>query len=242
VSELRARHSATLESCQTRVNELAAQIEQNVEPDDRVEQVERRLAEHAVAEKAIAALEGEAKGVERQLDDKRDQLEELRRRLRKSKRVRRQAQIAASVRELCHPSGLPKVVARANLRRMEGAINEGLGQFGDPFWVETDDNLSFVVHKPGEPPQPARRLSTGQRVVLALSFWPAVASLWSQDLGMLALDEPTANLDEDNRRFLAEALGRMTARVRGRRQLLMVSHDQSLRPAFDQVIDLGAKP
>lgn len=206
---------------------------------DKLEKAKRRLAEHLTAANEIASLEGEVKGVRKQADAKRADLKALKTKLKRTRRVRQMAKIVTAAREVLHRDRLPRRVAQMNLARMEGDVNEQLAFFGDPYWVESNAELSFVVHKPGEPPQPAGRLSTGQRVVLALSFWPAVASLWSTELGMLALDEPTANLDGENRKFLRDALSAMTAKVRGERQLLMVTHDPDLRTAFDQVIDLG---
>lgn len=242
VADLNTRHdrlNTRLQEAIKRCASLKEQLAENDESDERVAKAETRMAEHTTAANRVAALEGELRGTRRLIREKEDALATLRLRLKKGKKVRRQAAVVARSRGLFHASGLPLKVATANLRRMEGTINENLADYDDPFWVETGEELNFIVHKPGEPPMPARRLSTGWRVVLALAFWPAVASLWSQDLGMLGLDEPTANLDEDNRRFLSESLRRNTARVRGRRQILLVSHDHALRPAFDQVVDLG---
>lgn len=223
----------------TRLSEIVQRMsELDVEPE-KVEKAKKRLAEHSVATNEIATLEGEEKGVRKQIEGKQADLKKLRTKLKRTKKVRQMAKVISEVREVLHRDKLPRKVATTNLARMEGDINDGLGHFGDPFWVETNGELSFTVHKSGEPPQPAGRLSTGQRVILALAFWPAVASLWATDLGMLCLDEPTANLDGENRKFLAQALGAMTAKVRGQRQLIMVTHDPDLRTAFDQVVDLG---
>lgn len=207
--------------------------------EDKVARAKKRLAEHLVAANEIARLEGEAKGVRKMLDGREGDLKAIRAKLKRGRRVRQMAKLIEGAREVLHRDRLPRRVAQMNLSRMEGDVNEQLKFFGDPYWVESNAELSFVVHKAGEPPQNAGRLSTGQRVVLALAFWPAVASLWSTELGMLALDEPTANLDGENRKFLRDALSAMTAKVRGERQLLMVTHDPDLRAAFDQVIDLG---
>lgn len=226
------------------LHDLVATVEEEIAENScdeaTVEKARRRLREHTAAQVNIARLQGERRGTEKQLDDKENELKRLRERLSRSKRVRRLAGVVERAREVLHRDRLPRQVAVENLQRMEGDINDGLESFGSPFWVEGDERLSFIAHKPGEPPQPAERLSTGQRVVLAMAFWPAVASLWRHDLGMLVLDEPTANLDETNRRFLADTLSAMTAKVRGNRQLLLVTHDPNLRTSFDQVIDLGS--
>jgi exonuclease SbcC len=178
------------------------------------------------------------KGLKRIKEDKVKSRNALKAKLQRTRKLQQMARVISRTRDILHRDVLPQRVAQSNLARMEGDINANLKFFADPFWVETDEALSFIVHKPGEPPQSAERLSTGQRVVLALAFWPTVAALWQHDLGMLALDEPTANLDDGNRKYLAEALAALTAKVRGNRQLLMVTHDSNLRSSFDQVIDL----
>jgi DNA repair exonuclease SbcCD ATPase subunit len=237
--EARSGYSAQRDAAEKRLDEINQAIAENKESEDRVAKARQRLDEHAAATNNIARANGAMQGIVSQIEMHQESLAKLKAKLKRSKKIRRGAEIVGDVCDLVHRTGLPKDVAKINLSRMEGDINEGLEHYGSPFWVESDESLSFVVHKPGEPPQPSGRLSTGQRVIVALAFWPAVASLWSQDLGILALDEPTANLDEENRKLLSQALGELTAKVRGKRQLIMVTHDQNLRTAFDQVIDIG---
>lgn len=233
------RAEADRDAKQARLAEASAAAAAAVVDPAKLEKAQRRLAEHAAALAEAAGYDGEARGVRRALAQVEADLKALRAKARRAKKVRAMLGVASRVRDALHRDRLPRRVAATNLARMEGTINENLGLFGDPFFVEAAADLSFVVHKPGEPPQPATRLSTGQRVVLAMAFWPAVASLWAAELGILALDEPTANLDAENRKFLSAAIGVMTAKVRGNRQLLMVTHDADLRTAFDQVVDLG---
>lgn len=235
----KARAEATHAAVTDRLAALEAELSSTRQEEVLIARAEARLAEHTVAANNAARLEGEAAGVKTALAAVKSDLTALQARLRRGRKLKKTVAIMDAARAVLHRDRLPRRVAASNLVRMEADINAGLAEFGDPFWVETDETLSFVAHKPGEPAQPADWLSTGQKVVLALAFWPAVASLWSADLGALVLDEPTANLDAANRQCLAQALGRLSAQVRGRRQLIIVTHDPDLRGAFDQVIDLG---
>jgi DNA repair exonuclease SbcCD ATPase subunit len=122
---------------------------------------------------------------------------------------------------------------------MEDDINKVLKRFGDPFWVEASDDLSFIVHFPGEPPRSAARLSGGQKGILALGFRTTVSSIFGAEIGMMALDEPTAGMDASNREAMGEVLVRFAAEVRGRRQIIMITHADELRSSFDHVVDLG---
>lgn len=237
VDQSQARLRA-LEEEHARLQNLLAEVEVKANLADKAEQ---RLAEHNAAKNAVASLEGELKGWRRSQQDRTEELERLRARLAQRRKLRAMAKILEKVRGVLHRDALPRAVAHTNLRRIAAEINEaGLSLFGNPFWVETRDDLTFAIHKPGEPPHGQGRLSTGQKVVLALAFWLAIGSLWRNEIGMLALDEPTANLDETNRRFLGSALSQLSLRVRGNRQILLVTHDQQLRGAFDHVVDLDA--
>jgi DNA repair protein RAD50 len=100
--------------------------------------------------------------------------------------------------------------------------------------------LTFMVHFPGEPARPAGRLSGGQKGVFAIAFRSTVSSLYDDEIGMMSLDEPTTYMDEQNVSYLAEALTRFAAKLRGKRQVIMITHAHSLRSAFDTVIEIEA--
>lgn len=214
-------------------------LAENLVSDDTIEKVEKRLAEHLAATTALSRITGASESLRRSLAQDEEQLAKLTARLKRQKRIRSMIRIMTTVRDAVHVHQLPRKVAQHNLASIESAINrEGLKLFGDPFWVEAQDDLTFLVHRKGAPPLKQGRLSTGQKVILAIAFWTAVGLLWRSEIGMLGLDEPTANLDEDNRRYLGEALEQLTTQVHGNRQVIIVTHDQGLRNAFDQVIDL----
>lgn len=145
--------------------------------------------------------------------------------------------ILRRVRGVFHYQGLPLIVSKHNLIKMEKTINANLRMLGNPFWISARDDLTFTVHKPGVPPESSMRLSVGQKVILAVAFWLSIVPL----IGMLALDEPTANLDEERRGYLAHALAALGNQVRDSRQVIMVTHADNLRSSFTQVIDLNEK-
>jgi DNA repair exonuclease SbcCD ATPase subunit len=221
------------------LKKVKKEIEEATVDEELYERAKHRLAEHEVARTRISMLEGQITVKNGSIEDKQSELKELRKQLKRTKRVRKLRKILDRARDILHRDCLPNRVSQINLNRMEGDINDGLENFGNPFWVETNEDLQFVVHKPGEPQQRAGQLSTGLRVVLAIPFWLAVASLWKNDIGTLALDEPTANLDEANRSYLAEALTTLTAKLQGSRQVFMVTHADNLKPSFDQVIEVA---
>ena len=73
------------------------------------------------------------------------------------------------------------------------------------------------------------RCSTGQKVLASLVVRLALAETFCHNCGVLALDEPTSNLDERNIKGFTQALGRIVnERKKGRNsgfQLIVISTD-----------------
>jgi DNA repair protein RAD50 len=72
------------------------------------------------------------------------------------------------------------------------------------------------------------KCSAGQKVLACVVIRVALSEAFSTDCGVLALDEPTTNLDEDNARSLAEALRDLIAARRNSKgfQLVVITHDE----------------
>lgn len=78
------------------------------------------------------------------------------------------------------------------------------------------------------------RSSAGQRVLTSLLIRLALADTFASHCGVLALDEPTTNLDRDNIAALAEALADL---IRSRKeqnnfQLIVITHDEEFVEAL----------
>lgn len=86
-----------------------------------------------------------------------------------------------------------------------------------------------VVMKKGDLPLDMRgRCSAGQKVLAAIVIRLALAETFCNNCGILALDEPTTNLDEPNKAGLAQALARLIASRAGQQnfQLVCITHDE----------------
>ena len=137
----------------------------------------------------------------------------------------------------------PRLVAARNLQRLETAINELLQVFGVDFLVKaaTDSSPAFIAEFFDGRKQPAKRLSYGQKTVLALAFRVAVNALFADEIGLLALDEPTAYLDQQRIKALAPVLEKLRelSTARGL-QCLLVTHETSLSHLFESAVELDA--
>lgn len=72
------------------------------------------------------------------------------------------------------------------------------------------------------------RCSAGQKVLACLVIRMALAETFSSHCGILALDEPTTNLDRENIQSLSDALSRIIANRENQKnfQLLIITHDE----------------
>jgi DNA repair exonuclease SbcCD ATPase subunit len=149
--------------------------------------------------------------------------------------------IAESAREALKAA--PRIVAQRNLQRLEAAINELLQIFSVNFVVRaaSDDSPSFIAEFFDGRRQVAQRLSIGQKTVLALAFRVAVNAMFAEDLGLLALDEPTAALDAPRIQALAPVLEKLRALSTSKGlQCLLVTHASNLSHLFESTIELEA--
>lgn len=101
---------------------------------------------------------------------------------------------------------------------------------GAPVGGRSDKSFNYrVVMKKGDSPMEMRgRCSAGQRVLACIVIRLALAETFCLNCGILALDEPTTNLDELNKAGLAHALARIISnRARQHNfQLVCITHDE----------------
>lgn len=154
-------------------------------------------------------------------------------------KLRKWSAVAEQAREAL--KNAPRIVAQRNLQRLETAINELLQIFSVNFQVKVagDGSPNFIAEFYDGRSQPAQRLSIGQKTVLALAFRVAVNAMFAEEIGLLALDEPTASLDQPRIRALAPVLEKLRdlSTAKGL-QCLLVTHASSLSHLFESAIEL----
>lgn len=86
------------------------------------------------------------------------------------------------------------------------------------------------------------RCSAGQRVLASIIIRIALADTFSSQCGILALDEPTTNLDKENITSLCAALCDIIMRKRSQKnfQLIIITHDQEFLEKLGRTVDLGS--
>ncbi|KAJ2805600.1 DNA repair protein rad50, partial [Coemansia guatemalensis] len=89
-------------------------------------------------------------------------------------------------------------------------------------------NYRVVMIKAGHAIDMRGRCSAGQKVLACLIIRLALAETFSVNCGILALDEPTTNLDQENIDSLARSLARIIKSRQEQRnfQLIVITHDE----------------
>lgn len=89
-------------------------------------------------------------------------------------------------------------------------------------------NYRVVMHSGGAELEMRGRCSAGQKVLACLVIRLALAETFCLNCGILALDEPTTNLDAANSASLAEALRSImfARRDQANFQLIVITHDE----------------
>jgi DNA repair protein RAD50 len=97
-------------------------------------------------------------------------------------------------------------------------------------------NYRLVMSKGDQELAMKGRCSAGQKVLASLVIRLALADVFCENCGILTLDEPTTNLDEKNKRGLAEALCKIIEERHRQRnfQLVVITHDETFVDALGE--------
>ncbi len=83
------------------------------------------------------------------------------------------------------------------------------------------------------------RCSMGQKVLASIVIRLALAEAFGVNCGILALDEPTTNLDSGNVKRLAQELGNLIEARKGNEsfQLVVITHDKEFVKMMSEYAD-----
>ncbi len=199
----------------------------------------------------IEELRAVEKGIHKQLGETESALEELKRKKAKHKEdSKRLKQIAQEVSKLNKKISLAdkfrgnlnsmgKMVADKWIKNIALKATENFREVtGRPERIEwiNNDRESFAVYlSDGEEfKRKFTVLSGGEQVAVALSIRAAMATLMS-DADFSIFDEPTNNLDMERKLALADSMDKI---LRGCRQNIIVTHDDTFREMAQNIIEL----
>lgn len=170
-------------------------------------------------------------------------IKEIRDSIKVARATAEKRRVLKAMRSIFHYSAAPKIVVNSRIRSISDRINNYLEILDVHYRVETKEGFDFdcifgtgtntKVLKPQD-------LSGGEKVDLSIAFRLAAAESFCSGVGFLVLDEPTVWLDaktKDKMPFVMERLKDLS--VSSGTQYILVTHEESLIPYFDQVISFS---
>lgn len=236
----KARRKTEHKTSQARLEQLRQERESIVTSEAEVREAEARLADHLAAERELSGLREREATLRQVCEDIEKRLRSLETRLARSATARQWLGLLEPVREVFHRDRLPHQVHLNAMEDLEDRINSTLALSSTDFTIAAGGSLDLVARFRDRTVTAAADLSGAQKMVLALAFRLAVNALFASQIGLLVLDEPTAALDAQNTEKLVDVfvgLGRI-ARSCGH-QIIVITHEELLRPVFDQVLRVG---
>lgn len=120
------------------------------------------------------------------------------------------------------------------ISRLEEEVNRSLEIFSRSFRISIDRNFEISVRTNGGSLPGISSLSGGERTMLAIAFRMALAKILLGRLpGVMILDEPTQNLDAENKARLFEIIKNIAGVMR---QVIVVTHDEEIIKKANRVV------
>jgi DNA repair exonuclease SbcCD ATPase subunit len=150
------------------------------------------------------------------------------------------------VKEWLHYANGPHALSVAIMNELTDNVNTFLQKLNAPFAALTDEtDLSYRCPftdgrpMPADGPPEASELSGGQKTLLAISFRLASYCMFANRQGLLALDEPSAWLDDANIDNFCTLLDKVKELAKAMElQIWISTHERRVLPYCDTVLDL----
>ena len=144
-----------------------------------------------------------------------------------------------SVRDILHRDRFPRRVLANRTAGINKVLQEYLSLLGVRFSARLSEDGDFMfVSEETSSERPAQRLSNGQKIKLALAFWPAVSHSIQSQFPVLVIDEPSNHLDAEAKDILVDMVTRLDAVARGGQFILMMDHYGPLQQAASWTVML----
>lgn len=144
------------------------------------------------------------------------------------------------VRDCFHRDAVQKDLRFHGVEMLNGWLRDMLAMFTIPYQVYFDDEGLLRFRNPGEDREhDFTELSGGQRKIVALAYRLALMRLFTGNLSVAVLDEPTPFIDKGNIEAMNESLQNLN-RISLQKGLtvLVATHEEALFPAFSQIISM----
>lgn len=208
-------------------------------PDAKYKEAKKQIEEIEEISKDISE-ERSAEATDREkANNLAEDLKELCEDIEESKEASKEAQILNRCRDILHRENLPRVAASTLVEAISPRMCYYASLLGLPYPIKFTNNLDIVYEYEGKD-RPFMALSGGQKVAVAIAFRLALVELMANDIGLLVLDEPTANLDNKVVSNFANVMEKVSALAKEKKMIVEVStHEEQLERALTKIINLN---
>ena len=145
-----------------------------------------------------------------------------------------------AVRNAFHRDAVQKEIRSYGARQINDRLQGYLSIFNLPYKPSFDDDglMKFLDIQTGTEHE-FSKLSGGEQKLTALAYRLALMQMFSGNVRVAILDEPTYGVDRQNLETMCESF-RALAEYAGQRGLsiFVATHEEALLPSFDQIISL----
>jgi exonuclease SbcC len=137
-----------------------------------------------------------------------------------------------TVRDAFHTKKAPRLVMQKMLIGLNARVMQYLGKFEVDFAAYINDQFQIICRFPGGKEIPARLLSGGQSVALAVALRFSMSDLLAGNLPLIVMDEPTVFLDEANVTRLSHVLDKVKVLAKRGRFIQVITHEPGIMASF----------
>jgi DNA repair exonuclease SbcCD ATPase subunit len=226
-------HVARLRSLETRLADLNKLL-----PLPDVSAIRSQLEQHQRATGELNQMRGQLQQMESTAAMIKEQLDRLLVRRARAANVKSFLSLVEGARESLHPDAYPAEVARIYLQQLNQGWGQMLSVLDVKFAAEINATLDVVLKYPGGDFF-VEEASGGEACCASLSFLMAVNRMFASQVGLIVLDEPTYGVDSDHIDRVAELFRQAQNYTDSTgTQILVVTHEDRLRGAFNHVVQL----
>jgi len=233
---------ALVETLQGKVIELQSQVRSASFTQAEVQAASTKVIQYENVVTNNNRYLGSIAVLEKQLEAEQARMADFKVKMEKVLKSRKFRTDIISARDVLHQDNLPAHLAKESLKAIAIRMNEVLQEFSANYRVLSKEDGTFSAtffDNSFKGIQPDERLSGGESAQFGLALQIAAQSIWAQELGFFALDEPTYGFGPDDMKCVGIALEYLKKlSIEQGIQVIVITHEKSLLPLFDNVISL----